>query len=131
MNVPSVKVDIAPGELIDKITILTIKSERMEDIEKVQHVEIELDVLTAARDEALNQSESLNKLSTKLKEVNECLWVIEEDIRGCEAAKDFGNHFIELARSVYKQNDERARLKREINNLLGSRILEQKSYKSY
>ena len=131
MNVPSVKVDIAPGELIDKITILTIKSERMIDVEKLEHVLLELDALKLAGVEVLNQSESLKKLSTKLKEVNERLWVIEDDIRACEAAKNFGNRFIELARSVYKQNDERARLKREINNLLGSKILEQKSYKSY
>ena len=131
MSLPSVKVDIAPGELIDKITILTIKSNRIKDPEKLEHVHIELDALTAARDEVLKQSESLNKLSIKLREVNERLWVIEDDIRECEAEKNFGNNFIQLARSVYKQNDERARLKREINDLLGSRILEQKSYKSY
>ena len=131
MNVPSVKVDIAPGELIDKITILTIKSEKIEDFEKLEHIQMELDTLTAARDEVISQSEFLDELSLRLKEVNECLWVVEDEIRNCEAIKDFGNRFIELARSVYRQNDERARIKREINGFLGSIILEEKSYKSY
>jgi hypothetical protein len=76
-------------------------------------------------------SETLNNLTIKLKEVNERLWIIEDDIRSCEAAKDFGPNFIELARSVYHENDERARLKREINTLLGSSIVEEKSYKPY
>lgn len=131
MNVASVKVDIAPGDLIDKITILSIKSERIEDFEKLKHVKLELDVLTTIRNRVLTPSEPLNNLTMKLKEVNERLWVLEDDIRSCEAVKDFGPHFIELARSVYQSNDERARLKREINNLLGARIIEEKSYKPY
>ena len=131
MNVPSVKVDIAPGELIDKITILAIKSERIEDADKLKHVRVELDILTNIRDQVLSLSEPLNNLTIKLKEVNERLWVIEDEIRSCEASKDFGPDFIELARSVYQENDKRARLKREVNKLLGSRIMEEKSYKPY
>ena len=107
MDVPSVKVDIAPGELIDKITILAIKSERIEELKKLRHVNVELKVLTTIRDQVLPLSETLNNLTIKLKEVNERLWIIEDDIRSCEAAKDFGPNFIKLARSVYHENDER------------------------
>ena len=127
MKVSSVKVDIAPAELIDKITILSIKSERIDDVEKRKNVQSELDILTATRDQVIQPSASLNDLTLKLKDVNERLWVIEDDIRSCEATQEFGSQFIELARAVYRQNDERARLKREINNLLGSKIIEEKS----
>ena len=131
MNVDSVKVDIAPGELIDRITILLIKSERMHDPAKLENVRMELDILSTNRDEALQPSEALQELTKKLKTVNEKLWVIEDDIRDCEATQDFGSSFIKLARAVYQNNDERARLKREINHLLGSQIIEEKSYKPY
>ena len=131
MKVSSVKVDIAPAELIDKITILSIKSERIDDVEKRKNVQSELDILTATRDQVIQSSASLNDLTLKLKDVNERLWVIEDDIRSCEATEEFGSQFIEFARAVYRQNDERARLKREINNLLGSSIIEEKSYKPY
>mgnify|MGYP001277439235 CR=1 FL=1 len=131
MNVGSVKVDIAPGELIDKITILFIKSERIREATKLENVRMELEILSATRDKSLKSSEALEELTKKRKKVNERLWVIEDDIRGCEATKDFGSNFIKLARAVYQNNDERARLKREINLLLGSKIIEEKSYKSY
>ena len=131
MNVGSVKVDIAPGKLIDKITILFIKSERIREATKLENVRMELEILSATRDKSLKSSEALEELTKKLKKVNERLWVIEDDIRGCEATKDFGSNFIKLARAVYQNNDERARLKREINLLLGSKIIEEKSYKSY
>ena len=131
MKVSSVKVDIAPAELIDKVTILSIKSERIDDVEKRKNVQSELDILTATRDQVIQPSASLNDLTLKLRDVNERLWVIEDDIRSCEANEEFGSQFIELARAVYRQNDERARLKREINNLLGSKIIEEKSYKPY
>jgi len=131
MSTGTVKVDVAPGELIDKITILMIKSERMDDEEKLANVRLELDILSATRDKAVAASSELDDLTTKLKTVNEALWEIEDDIRDCEAARDFGETFVELARSVYITNDERARLKREINVLLGSQILEEKSYKPY
>jgi len=131
MSVKSLKVEIAPGELIDKITILEIKSERMDDPAKLENVRRELEILSTTRDTKLTASGGLDELAAKLKNVNEKLWVIEDDIRDCEAAGDFGETFIGLARAVYQTNDERARLKREINVLLGSEIIEEKSYKPY
>ncbi|MBT3914991.1 MAG: hypothetical protein HN731_14050 [Rhodospirillaceae bacterium] len=124
-------VDVAPGELIDKITILAIKSERMDDETKLVNVRHELDILTTTRDKDIQTSPELDALSAKLKAVNEALWEIEDDIRDCEAAKDYSQKFIDLARAVYVTNDERANLKREINLLLGSDIVEEKSYKPY
>jgi hypothetical protein len=105
----AITVAIAPGELIDKITILAIKLERIDDAD----------------------SDELDALTEALKQVNERLWQIEDDIRACEAAGDFGPRFIELARAVYINNDERARAKRAINELLGSDIIEEKSYQPY
>ena len=131
MIVNSVKVDISPGELIDKITILSIKSERMDDLTKLENVRQELDILLETRDRAVQPTETLNALTLKLKEVNETLWMTEDSIRDCEAAGDFGDTFIDLARAIYKNNDERASLKREINQLLGSQLIEEKSYKPY
>lgn len=127
----TVSVEVSPGELIDKITILEIKLERMTDPAKLGNVRVEWQTLTAARDAALSPSARLDALTAGLKAVNERLWVIEDDIRDCERAKDFGAKFVELARSVYISNDERARLKREINELLGSRLIEEKSYAAY
>ena len=124
-------VDVSVGELIDKITILEIKAERLGDPAQVNNVRNELEILLAARDAALPPSTELNELSLSLKRINEQLWGIEDDIRDRERAKDFGERFIELARSVYVCNDERATLKRRINELLGSRIVEEKSYAPY
>ena len=131
MAMDSILVEIAPGELIDKITILQIKSERIEDAQKLHNVRIELQVLQEARDKAIATSPEMDQLSAKLKAVNEALWDIEDDIRDCERQRDFGEKFIELARSVYRQNDQRAAVKREINELLGSKLIEEKSYASY
>ncbi|MBT6157491.1 MAG: hypothetical protein HOL01_12180 [Planctomycetaceae bacterium] len=124
-------VEIAPGELIDRMTILEIKSERITDAAKLANVRIELETLQRARDADVPASDQLDRLTAELKAVNEALWEIEDDIRDCERAQDFGPRFIELARSVYVTNDQRAALKREINDLLGSRIVEEKSYASY
>ena len=126
-----VLIEVGPGELIDKITILRIKSERMSDAAKLANVRHELDVLEKARAENLADSAELRRLEAALKEVNEALWVIEDDIRQCEADQDFGTKFIELARAVYKQNDKRAALKKEINLLTGSSIVEEKSYTEF
>ena len=131
MTTGTVTIEIAPGELIDKITILEIKSERIEDTKKVANVRIELETLEASRDATLPASPDLTRLTAALKAVNEELWVIEDDIRDCERAEDFGPEFIRLARAVYKTNDRRAALKREINELLGSRLVEEKSYQPY
>ena len=127
----SVTVDIAPGELVDKITILEIKLERITGEAKLQNVRTEWTILTAVRDTDLPSSTELDNLTAELKVVNEKLWVIEDDIRDCERQSDFSNEFIRLARAVYFNNDERARLKRRINELLGSPLIEEKSYAAY
>lgn len=124
-------VEIAPGELIDKITILQIKSERIDDAAKRANVGIELETLAAARDTAVASSANLDRLTGELKGINEELWEIEDDIRLCEGAGDFGPKFIDLARGVYRTNDRRAAVKRQINELLGSRLVEEKSYQPY
>ena len=127
----SVSVEISPGELIDKITILEIKLDRMVDAEKLVNVKREFEVLTAARDDALKQTPELDRLSADLKKANESLWEVEDDIRDCERANDFGDTFVKLARAVYVNNDKRSQLKREINELLGSSLIEEKSYAAY
>ena len=126
-----ISVEIAFGELIDKITILEIKLERIGNAEKLANVQTEWQTLIEARDQAINASDELTRLSNGLKVVNETLWVIEDDIRDCERNSDFGKKFIELARAVYRTNDERARIKHQINELLGSRLVEEKSYSAY
>jgi hypothetical protein len=127
----TIRVETAPGELIDKITILEIKKERLNDPEKRRNILRELDALVVARDSAIAGSEALTRLTAELKKVNEALWDIEDAIRRCERDQAFGPRFIELARSVYRNNDQRAALKRQINELLGARFLEEKSYEKY
>jgi len=127
----TITVEIAPGELIDKITILKIKADRITNAAKLENVHCELATLEAARDQALTSSAKLDELTSQLLSINERLWDIEDHIRDCEREKDFGERFVELARSIYKSNDRRAALKREINELLGSRLLEEKSYSDY
>lgn len=131
MPVKSVRIDVSPGELVDKITILEIKLARLADGPARANVRHEYDVLESAMGGALTASGELAQLTAALKSVNERLWVIEDDIRDCERAKDFGPKFVELARAVYHENDTRASLKREINVLLGSAIIEEKSYAKY
>ena len=127
----AIAIEVSAGELIDKITILEIKAERIEAPEKLRNVRHELDLLRVARAREIVESAELSRLEAGLKAANEALWVIEDDIRACEAAKDFGDKFIELARAVYRTNDKRAALKKEIGLLLGSTILEEKSYAEY
>lgn len=122
---------IAPGELIDKITILRIKSERIGDEAKLKNVRTELDILQKTQSAEVPQSDEMVRLEDALKTVNEALWEIEDDIRDCERNGDFGEEFIRLARAVYVTNDKRAALKKEINLLLGSTIVEEKSYAEY
>ena len=128
MPTRSVVIEAAPGELIDKITILEIKSARIRDGEKLRNVRKELETLVAARDRTILSPDGLAALTAELRSVNETLWDIEDDVRVCERDGDFGPKFIELARSVYKNNDHRAALKRKINELLGSAIVEEKAY---
>jgi post-segregation antitoxin (ccd killing protein) len=124
-------VEIAPGELMDKLTILEIKSERIGDPAKLVNVGFERDTLAAARDRAIAASPELAALTAELKRLNETLWEIEDHIRECERRQDFGPDFIALARSVYHSNDRRANVKRQINELLGSKLIEEKSYAAY
>ncbi|MCW7546040.1 DUF6165 family protein [Aurantimonas litoralis] len=124
-------VEIAPGELVDKITILQIKLERITDPAKLANLRVEYDILTRKAETALQASPELSEMSDRLKEINGRLWEIEDEIRDLERAKSFGPEFIALARSVYRTNDERAAVKRRINELLNSAIIEEKSYASY
>ncbi len=119
------------GELIDKITILEIKAERLTDDAKRVNVQRELSELEAVRERHFPAHAGLAVLAAELKAINEDLWVIEDDIRDCERAKDFGPRFIELARAVYVTNDRRALGKRKVNELLGSALVEEKSYAPY
>lgn len=122
---------VSAGELIDKITILDIKAERITDEAKLANVMNERDVLSKVRLEAVALNDEISALTDALRTVNEQLWEIEDEIRLCEAAQDFGDKFVQLARSVYVTNDERAALKKEINRLTGSRLVEEKSYADY
>jgi hypothetical protein len=124
------KVEVSVGELLDKLTILSIKQERITDISKLKHIEKEISVLEK-ESENLLQNNEINSLFEDLKKVNSELWKIEDDIRILESEKNFGNEFIELARAVYITNDKRFSLKNEINNISGSEIREQKGYKEY
>jgi hypothetical protein len=123
-----IKVPISPGELIDKITILEIKRERLTDPARRVNVDTDLASLVAARDRALRPSARLASLTAELKTVNLALWDVEDEIRRCEQAGDFGSRFIELARAVYHQNDRRSAIKRVMNELVGSARVEEKVY---
>jgi hypothetical protein len=121
-------VPISVGELIDKITILEIKSDRIENARQLENIARELAALRAVR---LGEVAELARLAAELKRVNAQLWEIEDAIRDCDARGDFGATFIELARAVYRLNDERSRIKKAINVASGSRLVEEKSYKSF
>jgi hypothetical protein len=123
-------VPISPGELLDKITILRIKAERMRDAAKLANVRLELELLEQTWREACGAADVASE-ERALQAVNERLWDIEDRIRAKEAARAFDAQFIELARSVYIENDERAAVKKRINLALGSRLLEEKSYQAY
>ena len=127
----NIRVPVSPGEVLDKITILEIKSERMEDPEKVANVRAELALLQDTWANAVPEDGVVRDLHAQLREINEALWEIEDDIRDCERDRDFGQRFVELARAVYRTNDERAAIKREINLKLGSQLVEEKSYQDY
>ena len=124
-------VEVAPGELIDKITILEIKLKHIKEEEKLVNVRLELETLVKARDLSISPTDALDSLGAELKSANEALWKIEDKIRESERKKEFNSDFVRLARSVYITNDKRAALKREINELLGSSLIEEKSYSSY
>jgi Family of unknown function (DUF6165) len=124
-------VETSAGELLDKIAILEIKIESIHDEEKLANVRYECAALTATLDREIAPSDELSRLRAALKAVNAELWRIEDEIRAQEKAGTFGEAFVALARSVYRTNDRRAALKREINMLLQSTIVEEKSYADY
>ena len=128
---PSIAIPISPGEVVDRLTILEIKSERISDKTKLVDVHHELGKLLEAAKSAIPDSQDMRALRAELKAVNEELWVIEDDIRECERRSDFGDTFIELARAVYYTNDQRTAIKRKINEALGSDLIDEKSYAPY
>jgi len=130
-SVNEILIPISPGELLDKITILQIKVERMTDPVKVANVKTELDMLSKVWSEAVEVDAEIATLTAELKAVNEALWEIEDDIRDEERNKRFDERFIELARAVYVTNDERANAKKKVNLHLNSSIVEEKSYQDY
>ena len=124
-------VPVSPGEVLDKITILEIKSERIQEEEKLLNVRRELVLLKEVWAEKVVDDKNIRRLHVQLKEINEALWDIEDAIRDEERLQRFEVRFIELARNVYFTNDRRSRVKKELNTYLGSEIVEEKSYKDY
>ncbi len=124
-------VEVSVGELLDKISILEIKQEKIKDTENLKFINDEYNVLKAELDKNIKNDEKLKNLFNSLKEINSKLWVIEDDKRMYEKNKDFGEEFIKLSRDVHFLNDNRAKIKLEINNHTGSKIKEIKEYTSY
>ena len=124
-------VEVSVGELLDKISILEIKQEKIKDPEKLKFISDEYSLLKDQLDKNIKSDESLEKLFQSLKEINAKLWVIEDDKRKCEKEKNFTEKFIKLSRDVHFLNDNRAKIKLEINNHTGSKIKEIKEYTTY
>ncbi len=124
-------VEVSIGELLDKISILEIKQEKIKDTEKLKFINNEHSILRNQLDKNVKSDDRLNDLYKSLKEINSKLWVIEDDKRQCEKDKNFGEKFVKLSRDVHFLNDDRAKIKLEINNHTGSIIKEIKEYTSY
>ena len=124
-------VEVSVGELLDKISILEIKQEKIKDPEKLKFINNEYSILKDQLEKNIKSDDKLNNLYQSLKEINAKLWVIEDDKRQCEKDKDFGEKFIKLSRDVHFLNDDRAKIKLEINNHTGSIIKEIKEYTNY
>tara|TARA_B100000029_G_scaffold441869_1_gene459941 strand:+ start:17 stop:406 length:390 start_codon:yes stop_codon:yes gene_type:complete len=124
-------VEVSVGELLDKISILEIKKEKIKDTTKLNYINDEYSVLKEQLNKNIKSDETLEKLFQSLKETNSKLWVIEDNKRMCEKNSDFGEKFIKLSRDVHFLNDDRAKIKLEINNHTGSKIKEIKEYTSY
>ena len=124
-------VEVSIGELLDKISILEIKQNKIKDPEKLKFIENEHSILKSQLDLNVKKDEILEKLFNSLKEINSKLWIIEDDKRLCEKEKNFGDKFIKLSRDVHFLNDDRAKIKLEINNHTDSKIKEIKSYTNY
>lgn len=126
-----IQVPVSPGELLDKITILEIKSERIRDPAKLVNVRLELSILNKTWTGFVSLDDTIERIHADLKRINESLWEIEDDIRDSERAGEFDARFVALARAVYVTNDQRAAAKKELNLYLGSDIVEEKSYADY
>jgi hypothetical protein len=124
-------VEVSVGELLDKISILEIKQDKIKDHEKLKFINDEHSILKSQLEQNVKTDEKLEKLFQSLKEINSKLWVIEDDKRLCEKEKDFSEKFIKLSRDVHFLNDDRAKIKLEMNNHTGSKIKEIKEYTSY
>ena len=124
-------VEVSIGELLDKVSILEIKQEKIKDTEKLKFINNEYSVLKDQLKKSVKSDEKLDKLYQSLKEINFKLWLIEDEKRLCEKEKDFGEKFIKLSRDVHFLNDDRAKIKLEINNHTGSKIKEIKEYTKY
>ena len=124
-------VEVSVGELLDKISILEIKKGKIKDLEKLEFINNEHGILKEQLDQNVKSDDKLNNLFQSLKEINARLWVIEDDKRACERNKDFGENFIKLSRDVHFLNDDRAKIKLEINIFSGSKIKEIKEYVKY
>ena len=124
-------VEVSVGELLDKISILEIKQEKIKDFEKLKFINEEHSILKDQLNSNVKSDQKLNELFETLKKINAKLWVIEDDKRQCEKEKDFADNFIKLSRDVHFLNDDRAKIKLEINNHTGSKIKEIKEYTSY
>ena len=124
-------VEVSVGELLDKISILEIKKDKIKDLEKLKFINYEHNILKDQLNKNVKPDRELNELFQSLKKINENLWIIEDDKRMCEKNSDFGEKFIKLSRDVHFLNDERAKLKLKINDLTGSSVKEIKQYQSY
>ena len=124
-------VEVSVGELLDKISILEIKQEKIKNPESLKFIKDEYNILKAELDKNVKNDENLKNLFNSLKEINSKLWIIEDDKRMCEKNKDFGENFIKLSRDIHFLNDKRAKIKLEINNHTGSKIKEIKEYTNY
>ncbi len=124
-------VEVSVGELLDKISILEIKQEKIKNAESLKFIKYEYNILKAELDKNVKNDDKLKNLFNSLKEINSKLWVIEDDKRMCEKNKEFAEKFIKLSRDIHFLNDNRAKIKLEINNHTGSKIKEIKEYTSY
>ena len=124
-------IQVSVGELLDKLSILEIKKDKIKDVEKLKFINEEYEILKSEYDKNIKSDDRLKQLLGVLKEINSRLWVIEDDKRLCEKNSDFGEKFVKLSRDVHLLNDNRAKLKLEINNYTGSKIKEIKEYTKY
>jgi hypothetical protein len=127
----TITVEVSYGEMLDKISILEIKLEKVTDAGQRENIAREHAILSEARDQGLAGGPDFSAVYQSLKDINLQLWEVEDDIRDCERRQAFGDEFVALARSVYRMNDRRAALKRELNDLLGSPLVEEKLYRDY